>query len=463
MAHRSSALAVPPTQNTAPVLEFNCLYTHDLRRKQKRWQDGFLRYHTFNKRVMLYDLPRNFIGDMHWKESSLQEGDEMTLEKSAVLVQVAEEVGRTETDLTELRNSAKKSRGEGRISPIRSSVTSPRSVAPNANGSKQPCPMKHKPLNALLGSSKGPTGKSVIPLRSPYDVRYADAENQAWRDGRPPKRQRVDSSETEMAGLSRSKKPTLKPRTSAEAIHGKRTSPQLQQVRKIPVIDLRGGDEEAAADESLFHSSSSDPSQPMASPDCLGDRSAEKRSEICSGSLACHMQERSARKAKHCSAHVVSKASGIAVENSSSRSRMMNGHDATRRSQTKTEDVASRLAEAEEGATGHGQDPPEASLCISKSADTGFKLRLVPPPPRRKLLLCQDQLSTSGRRRGGTNSPLQLEPEEELRDRISDDEMSIQAQNQRWRLEERLARIGKKHLQRLPTRAFDDGRTDGAW
>jgi hypothetical protein len=61
------SLSIPPSQNTAPVLEFNCLYTHDIRRKQKRWQDGFLRFHTFNKRVMVYDVPRNFIGDMHRK------------------------------------------------------------------------------------------------------------------------------------------------------------------------------------------------------------------------------------------------------------------------------------------------------------------------------------------------------------------------------------------------------------
>ena len=110
------SLSVPHTQNTAPVLEFNCLYTHDVRRKQKRWQDGFLRFHTFNKRVMVYDVPRNFIGDTHWKaEEAVQYGDEVTLEKDGVLVQVAESVGRTETDLTELRRS--KNKGSSDSSP----------------------------------------------------------------------------------------------------------------------------------------------------------------------------------------------------------------------------------------------------------------------------------------------------------------------------------------------------------
>jgi len=54
---RTQNLTARPTQNTAPVLEFQCLFTFDLRRKQKRWQDGFLRFHTFNKRIMVYDSP----------------------------------------------------------------------------------------------------------------------------------------------------------------------------------------------------------------------------------------------------------------------------------------------------------------------------------------------------------------------------------------------------------------------
>ncbi|KAI7019284.1 hypothetical protein KC355_g3096, partial [Hortaea werneckii] len=111
------SLSIPQSQNTALVLEFNCLYTHDVRRKSKRWQDGFLRYHTFNKRVMVYDVPRNFIGDTHWTASELQDGDELTLDKEGVIVQVAEAVGKTETDLTDLRKSKKKPAVEHGSSP----------------------------------------------------------------------------------------------------------------------------------------------------------------------------------------------------------------------------------------------------------------------------------------------------------------------------------------------------------
>jgi hypothetical protein len=187
--HRTGtpSLSLPPTQNTAPVLEFNCLYTHDIRRKQKRWQDGFLRFHTFNKRVMVYDVPRNFIGDMHWKEdTAFDEGEEFTLERDAVLVQVAESVGRTETDLTELKQSAKKSRREGggqRSSPPPMSLATPsRAMGPPmarpgtasvAGGNTQ---LKHRSLNALLGTPKGRIGKAALPTKSPFEMRRTSVE-----------------------------------------------------------------------------------------------------------------------------------------------------------------------------------------------------------------------------------------------------------------------------------------------
>lgn len=201
--HRSStpSLSIPPSQNTAPVLEFNCLYTHDIRRKQKRWQDGFLRFHTFNKRVMVYDVPRNFVGDVHWKaDEAVQEGDEVTLEREAVLVQVAEAVGRTETDLTELKQSARKGRrgegGEG-SSPARAVATPSKLMGPpparlavgsTAGGNTQ---LKHRSLNALLGTPKGRIGKASVPVKSPFEMRQA-AENEEWESGRPPKRPRED-------------------------------------------------------------------------------------------------------------------------------------------------------------------------------------------------------------------------------------------------------------------------------
>ncbi|KKY38909.1 hypothetical protein UCDDA912_g01044 [Diaporthe ampelina] len=89
--------------STATVLEFRCLFTHDLRRKQKRWQDGRLKYHYFNARVMVYDERGNSVGDMHWHgDYDFGEGEEVQLERGGVIVQVEELVERRETDLSEL-------------------------------------------------------------------------------------------------------------------------------------------------------------------------------------------------------------------------------------------------------------------------------------------------------------------------------------------------------------------------
>lgn len=106
----TASMNVPHTQNTAPVLEFRCLFTQDLRRKQKRWQDGRLKFHTFNKRIMVYDDRSNFVGDTHWREDSdFAEGEELELERSGTLVEVGECVGRRDQDLTELVDKRVKS------------------------------------------------------------------------------------------------------------------------------------------------------------------------------------------------------------------------------------------------------------------------------------------------------------------------------------------------------------------
>ncbi|KAI5208654.1 hypothetical protein E4T39_01417 [Aureobasidium subglaciale] len=195
----SPNLAVPPTQNTAPVYEFNCLYTHDLRRKQKRWQDGFLRYHTFNKRVMVYDIPRNFLGDLHWtSRDDLQEGDEMTLEKGGIMVQVSERIGTIQTDLSDLLQRKDKT-------PARNTATSrtlmrhgtPHAAAPNFTPrtpeATSTTPMKHKSLNTLLGRSRRPIGKASLPTESPYEARNRDLQIAEAREERERKRRRLES------------------------------------------------------------------------------------------------------------------------------------------------------------------------------------------------------------------------------------------------------------------------------
>lgn len=201
----SSVLTVPTTQNTAPVLSFNCLYTHDLRRKAKRWQDGFLRFHTFNKRVMVYDVLRNFIGDTHWRESqAIQDGEELELEKG-VLIQVGEEAERTETDLTELLEKRKAKpvpsgeRSSAQNAPGRTHFTSRNQPSDTIHRAverlapTQASQLRPKSLNALLGKHRGPVGRASLPTKSPADQRREKENHSIDGDARSPKRRRLNS------------------------------------------------------------------------------------------------------------------------------------------------------------------------------------------------------------------------------------------------------------------------------
>ncbi|KAH7355527.1 hypothetical protein BKA66DRAFT_516149 [Pyrenochaeta sp. MPI-SDFR-AT-0127] len=166
---RSTARA---SQNTAPVAEFRCLFTHDIRRKQKRWHDGFLKFHSFNNRVMVYDQARNFLGDTYYKDSNeLHEGDELKLDKG-VMVEVAEAMAVTQTDLTLLFEKKAKDSPARPIPPSGGPqpFQRPTALAPNNITPRPPSQLRHKPLNSLLGVSKGPVGKAV-PMQSPYDAR----------------------------------------------------------------------------------------------------------------------------------------------------------------------------------------------------------------------------------------------------------------------------------------------------
>ncbi|KAK4077552.1 uncharacterized protein Triagg1_3884 [Trichoderma aggressivum f. europaeum] len=91
----------PVSSTSSSILEFICLYSHDLRRKKKRWQDGKLKFHTFNKKYVVYDDGGGFVGDGHWQgdEGEFTEGLEMNLDRGMVIVQLLECTGSKEQDL----------------------------------------------------------------------------------------------------------------------------------------------------------------------------------------------------------------------------------------------------------------------------------------------------------------------------------------------------------------------------
>ncbi|MCJ1428917.1 hypothetical protein MMC29_006828 [Sticta canariensis] len=187
----SLCLTVPSAQNTAPVLDFSCLYTHDIRRKAKRWQDGVIRFHTFNKRVMVYDVSRNFVGDTHWREpNSLQDGDDLELDKG-VLIQVGESRGRTDQDLSSL---FKKRSNPGAASPERTLPVQPASVATGNSTSVPLSQLRPRTLNSVLGIPKTSLGRAAIPLKSPFQLRLRK-ENMCdpSAEARAAKRQRMET------------------------------------------------------------------------------------------------------------------------------------------------------------------------------------------------------------------------------------------------------------------------------
>jgi hypothetical protein len=433
--HRTGtpSLSVPPTQNTAPVLEFNCLYTHDIRRKQKRWQDGFLRFHTFNKRVMVYDVPRNFIGDMHWKEdTAFDEGEEFTLERDAVLVQVAESVGRTETDLTELKQSAKKSRREGggqRSSPPPMSLATPsRSMGPPmarpgaasaAGGNAQ---LKHRSLNALLGTPKGRIGKAAVPTKSPFEMRQAE-ENEEWESGRPSKRSKpepwnVTRTTTAPSPAARRETPLWK-RTSEARAKATRQTPLPRGQQKLgtkEVIDLSDDGEDS-------------PSRflPGFSSDAIGPASSPVREIPRPAPAARKQQVRSSSPVFQTQPAATTKRHGKEpMRQSSPRSEVISHVETP----TKASELPERVPSSEPLAPPLLPPPPTNS----KASQT---LRMATSAPKRKMLTCLDPVSASP-------------GDDPKRSRATESEKptSSKRKTQREILEERLAKMNKMAQQR---------------
>lgn len=192
---------------TAPVLEFVCLFTHDLKRKQKRWQDGRVKYHTFNKRIMVYDERGNFIGDMHWcRDWEFDEGEEVQLERGSVIVQVAECVGRQEQDLSQLLDKRAKEKEQRAASrPSISRIPYGASPLPHAPPPHDHFQTRHRPLHRLLGTPTGHHGRAVVPSESPFEQRHKPNESPRDQiDARPAKRRRHDVTPSSKMGYAQS-------------------------------------------------------------------------------------------------------------------------------------------------------------------------------------------------------------------------------------------------------------------
>ncbi|RDW66876.1 hypothetical protein BP5796_09625 [Coleophoma crateriformis] len=208
----NGSMAASLAQATAPVLEYQCLFTRDLRQKQKRWQDGRLKYHTFNKRIMVYDERSNNVGDTYWQEDfELGDGEELKLDRGGVLVQVGECIGKKDQDLSDLmgkRVKEKEDRHAARIAAASGSSPAPSVahlyrpqglVAPTSSVSKP------KPLNAIIGTPSEHYGRAVISTTSPFEERQKLVSSDRGivdLEERPAKRRRQLASPPSKSGYA---------------------------------------------------------------------------------------------------------------------------------------------------------------------------------------------------------------------------------------------------------------------
>ncbi|KAL7621212.1 hypothetical protein AAE478_008529 [Parahypoxylon ruwenzoriense] len=201
--HSSSPSNQQVPSSTAPVLEFVCLFTRDLRRKQKRWQDGRLKYHTFNKRIMVYDDRGNFVGDTHWREDNdFDEGEEVELERGGTIVQVAECTGSRDQDLSELIDKRVREKTERQAAavarrPPTVEATTPHAAVPHFQ-------LRHKPLHHLIGTPTGHHGRALISTESPYEERRKLVDSPQNDGARPGKRRKRDISPPSKNGYAQS-------------------------------------------------------------------------------------------------------------------------------------------------------------------------------------------------------------------------------------------------------------------
>ncbi|TVY81153.1 Uncharacterized protein LSUE1_G006907 [Lachnellula suecica] len=247
MAAVPASLDVPPTQTTAPVLEYRCLFTPDLRKKQKKWQDGRLKLHTFNSKVVVYDDRANIVGDTHWREGSqLEDGDEIELERGGFLVQVGEYLEKRDQDLSELVDKRKKEKGERAAAKLAASPAVGRSQALST-----PAPhLKPKALNTLLTPS-GHYGRASVSNASPFEERQRlDGLGGGNENERPSKRRKqVESTQSKngyaqnLMGASLSLSSSRPPGTASIQYEPFKTKPAMS--RPPPqTIDLTFDDDE---------------------------------------------------------------------------------------------------------------------------------------------------------------------------------------------------------------------------
>lgn len=359
---------------------------------------------------MVYDVPRNFIGDMHWTgEEDMQEGDEVLLEKAGVKVEVAERIGQTQTDLSELR--AKKG-PETNVEPrrrvertdLRTATPVPRAISGGvARGNTQ---LKHKSLNALLGTPKGQMGKAALPTKSPFEERHSNVENEQWEDGRPAKKARTAETRTSEKSTKQGNVPLWARTADSKADHS------LQKSAGQVFIDL--SDDVTPSHDFLpgFSSDALAPSSPV--------RAAAR--DVSGSSSSPAFQTRQPPEP------------GRAPSKDKTRgSRIEQLDQEPQREANAPIRPASKLRKSPQPAR---QPSPEVSR--PSSIKPGQTLRLAASAPKKRMLLCQDQLTRKPQTRTAAESATVS------KDTIDDEGNCNRPKTAKERVAERVKQVNKR-------------------
>lgn len=154
---------------------------------------------------MVYDERQNYVGDKHWGGSTLEEGEELELERG-ILVEVGEPCGRTEQSMEEVLDkvTARRGRNAETPAPSRGIMATPASAAGRFATPAPPSASRHipamsgggsKPLSALLGTPSGHHGRALLPLTSPFEDRQNEMRQASLETPQPAsKRRKLESS-----------------------------------------------------------------------------------------------------------------------------------------------------------------------------------------------------------------------------------------------------------------------------
>lgn len=87
----------------ADIHEFSVLFTRSVKKKQKDWHDGYLKWHTFNFRAILYDDQRKQVANEFFPRRTIRSDSE--LEFSSALVQIGEQTEILQANLEQIYRS----------------------------------------------------------------------------------------------------------------------------------------------------------------------------------------------------------------------------------------------------------------------------------------------------------------------------------------------------------------------